>query len=155
VVESAGSEADRPCPADWNAAVAAQIAIAEDDRALELRIAILTTAIATSFHLGFREEVDEIFGGEELELLLSSDLYPLNQPEGLTDAQEQIGTIGRSETVSHAFAHDPVCQLLRRIGCKTHEEAKDFKAISLRAFLYLIHVNKTRMRHRVVTYTHP
>ena len=99
--------------------------------------------------------MNEIFRCEDLDLPLSVDLYPPEQPEGLTDPQEQIGTIGRRETIGHAPAHDSVCQLLRRVGSQAHEEAKDLEAIRLRRFLYLIHIDKTRMRHRIVAYTYP
>jgi len=115
VVESPVSESDRACPTDWDPAIAANIAVAVDHCALELRISILTTAIATSLHLGFRQKVNEILGGEELDLPLSADLDPLKQTESLTDTQEKIGTLRRRETVSHAPTHDPICQLLRRV----------------------------------------
>ena len=116
VIESAGAKTDRTCPSDRDPAVTADVSVAVDDRALELRIAILATAIPTSLHLSFRQEVNEIFGGEELNLPLPVDLNPLDQIESLADAQEQIGALGRGEAIRRAPADDPVCQLLRRVG---------------------------------------
>jgi hypothetical protein len=85
--------------------------------------------------------VNEFLGCEELDLPLSADLDPFEQTESLTDTQEKIGAVGRREAVGHAPTDDSICQLLRRVRRETHEEAKDLKAISLRRFLNVIHVD--------------